>query len=267
MLQRILTSAVGLVIFFAALFAGRAVFTAAVVLLTLLALCEVLRAAAYGREIFAISIASSLLVMSGLIFDNTVFALVCSVMLYMSAGVFLHTKYNFKDIYSAGFLTQFITLFFGALIRLRVDFGTEAVFLVFLCAWGTDTGAYFAGRAFGKHKLIPKVSPKKTVEGAIGGVLCSVLLSCLYLAFLRNVIDIAYVGGASYLGMSVLAVIASVFSQIGDLTASGIKRDCGVKDFGTILPGHGGIMDRFDSVVFIAPMVLYFFVYFNKFVG
>ncbi len=267
MLQRILTSAVGLVIFFAALFAGEGVFTAAVSIVLLLALCEVLNAIKCGKEIFALSLASAAAVLFGLIFDNTVFVLILSVMIYMSAGVLLHTKYTYKDIYSAAFITYFITLFFGALIRLRTEFGIEAVFLVFLFAWGTDTGAYFSGKAFGKHKLIPKVSPKKTVEGAIGGVICSVILACAYLAFLRKIIGIDYVGGASYVGMSVLAVIASVFSQIGDLTASGIKRDCGVKDFGTILPGHGGIMDRFDSVVFISPMVLYFFIYFNKLVG
>ena len=267
MLQRILTSAVGLVIFFAALFAGEAVFTAAVTLLVLLALCEVLKAAACGKEIFILSLVSAAAVMAGLIFESTVFVLILSVMIYMSAGVFLHTKYNFKEIYSAAFLTYFIALFFGALMRLRTDFGIEAVFLVFLCAWGTDTGAFFCGKAFGRHKLIPKVSPKKTVEGAIGGVICSAPLSCLYLYLLKHIFAIDYVGGVSYFGMSVLAVISSVFSQIGDLTASGIKRDCRGKDFGTILPGHGGIMDRFDSVVFIAPMVLYFFVCFNKLVG
>lgn len=267
MIQRILTAAVGLIIFFAALFSGETVFTVAVTVIILLALCEMLHAAGYGKELFALSLISSAAIMAGMIFGCTVFVLIISVMLFLGAGVFLHTRYTFRDIYSAAFITYFITLFFGALIRLRVEYGTEAVFLVFLFAWGTDTGAYFCGRFFGRHKLIPKVSPKKTVEGAVGGVILTVCLSCAYLAFLRNVLGINYVGGASYLGMSVLAVIASVFSQIGDLTASAIKRDCGVKDFGTILPGHGGIMDRFDSVVFISPMVLYFFVYFNKFIG
>lgn len=267
MLQRILTSAVGLVVFFAALFADRTVFVAAVVLLVLLALCEVLKAAKTGKEVFALSLISAAVLLVGIIADNISFALVLSVILYMSAGVFLHTKYNYKDIYSSAFLTYFVTLFFGALILLRVNFGIEAVFLVFVYAWGTDTGAYFAGKAFGRHKLIPRVSPKKTVEGAVGGVVCSVALSCIYLAFLHKTTSVEYVGGAGYVGMSVLAIAASVFSQIGDLTASAIKRDCGVKDFGNILPGHGGIMDRFDSVVFIAPMVFYFFVYFNKFVG
>lgn len=267
MLQRILTSAVGLVIFFAALFAGEIVFSCAVVLLALVALCEVLRAAECKKEIFAVCALAFVTVFVGIISGAVAFSMIASMMICMCASVFLHTKYNYKDIYSAGFLADFIALFFGALIRLHVDFGTETVFLVFLYAWGTDTGAYFAGKAFGRHKLIPKVSPKKTVEGAVGGVLCSVLLSCLYLVFLRNVTNITDVGGTSYMGMSVLAVIASVFSQIGDLTASAIKRDCGVKDFGNLLPGHGGIMDRFDSVVFIAPMVYYFFVCFNKFIG
>lgn len=267
MLQRILTSAVGLVIFFAAIFAGEAVFSIAVILLASVALCEVLKAIKCGKKISAVCAGVFALIFFGTLTGEEGVAQVVSIMLCMGAGVFLHTEYNYKEIYSAGFLADFIALFFGALLRLRIEFGTEAVFLVFLYAWGTDTGAYFAGKAFGRHKLIPKVSPKKTVEGAIGGILCSVLLSCVYLVFLKKTTDIQTVGGAGFIGMSILAVAASVLSQIGDLTASVIKRDCGVKDFGNILPGHGGIMDRFDSVVFIAPMVLYFFVYFNKFVG
>lgn len=267
MLQRILTSVIGLVIFFAALFAGETIFTEAVIVIALLALCEVLKAVKCGKAVFLISLISAAVIAAGLVFENIPFAIILSIMFYMSAGVFLHTKYSCKELYSAGFITCFVTLFFGSLISLRVNFGTEAVFLVFLFAWGTDTGAYFAGRAFGKHKLIPKVSPKKTVEGAVGGIVCSALLTCAYLWFLRNVMNISHIGGASYAGVSILAVAASVLSQMGDLTASAIKRDCGVKDFGTILPGHGGIMDRFDSVAFIAPSVFYFFVYFNKFVG
>ena len=162
---------------------------------------------------------------------------------------------TFKDVYSHGFLTIFITTFFGSLIRLYNEFGVQFVLIVFVCAWMTDTAAYFTGCACGKHKLIPKVSPKKTVEGAVGGVIAAVLSCVLYLFILKKAgFDIR---GLNYLSIVVIGCVASIFSQIGDLVASAIKRDCDVKDFGNLLPGHGGLLDRFDSVMYIAPLVFY----------
>lgn len=266
MIQRIITSAVGLVIFFAVLFADEEVFFSAIAIIILLALYEMHKALSAGGKIFSVSLVSAIMLLFGLFKGNIEFWAVLSIMLYLISSIFLHTKKNFRDIYSAALITFFVTFFFGTIIKLRAEFGAEAVFLVFLLAWVTDSGAYFSGRFLGKHKLIPSVSPKKTVEGAAGGIVCTVIFTCLYIVFLRYVFDIHTIGGASYLGASVLAVVASVFAQLGDLAASVIKRDCNVKDFGTILPGHGGIMDRFDSVVFIAPMVFYYFVYFNKWI-
>ena len=149
--------------------------------------------------------------------------------------------------------------------RLPVEkFGYDAVFfiLLILCfAWGGDTCAYFAGRAFGKHKLCPVVSPKKTVEGAIGGVLGTmvfgVIATVIYSiaanrmeAFTRT-----NIGVSMYVIIALLACVAAVLGIYGDLFASVVKRQCGIKDYGTIFPGHGGILDRFDSVMFIAPFV------------
>ncbi len=144
------------------------------------------------------------------------------------------------------------------------NYGYDAVFfiLLILCfAWGGDTCAYFAGRAFGKHKLCPVVSPKKTVEGAIGGVLGTmifgVLATVIYSvaanrteAFTRS-----NIGVSMYLIIAFLGIIAAVLGIYGDLFASVVKRQCGIKDYGTIFPGHGGVLDRFDSVMFIAPFV------------
>ena len=143
-------------------------------------------------------------------------------------------------------------------------YGYDAIFfiLLILCfAWGGDTSAYFAGRAFGKHKLAPVVSPNKTVEGAIGGVLGTmafgVIATFIYSiaadrmeAFTRSNIGISM-----YAIIALLGLVASVLGIYGDLFASVVKRQCGIKDYGTIFPGHGGIMDRFDSVTFIAPFV------------
>lgn len=267
MLQRIFTSLIGLVVFFAVLLADEKIFAVAVIAVIFTALYEIHKAIKADKSVFALSILSALALICGILKGEQQVAVVMSMMAYMILSVFLHPKRDFKDIYSAALCTYFVTLFFSTIITIRKGYGAETVFLVFLFSWGTDTGAYFSGKFFGKHKLIPKVSPKKTIEGSIGGVLFSIILTCLYIAFLKNILHLESIGGASYIGISVLSVIASVFSQFGDLATSVIKRDSKVKDFGMILPGHGGIMDRFDSVVFIAPMVLYYLEYFNKIFG
>ncbi len=129
-----------------------------------------------------------------------------------------------------------------------------------LVSWMTDVFAYFVGSKLGKHKLCPKISPKKSVEGAIGGILGAVLLNTLLLFvfkrfFFENGSEI------SYIGVVILSAALSVVSMFGDLAASTLKRNFGIKDFGKLLPGHGGIMDRFDSMLFVLP-VLYSAIYF-----
>lgn len=125
-------------------------------------------------------------------------------------------------------------------------------FLIFIFAWGADTGAYFTGTFIGKHKLAPEISPKKTIEGSIGGMVTAVLLSAL----LGYVYSASFNIDVSFLRICICAAIFSVVGMIGDLFTSFIKRDCGIKDFGKIMPGHGGVLDRFDSVLFIAPFYL-----------
>jgi phosphatidate cytidylyltransferase len=158
---------------------------------------------------------------------------------------------------------------FYSLIRLKIllprsEYGYDAIFfiLLILCfAWGGDTCAYFAGRAFGKHKLCPVVSPKKTVEGAIGGVLGTMLFgvaaTLIYsiAADRTEAFSRSNIGVPMYLIIALLGVVAAILGIYGDLFASVVKRQCGIKDYGTIFPGHGGILDRFDSVMFIAPFV------------
>ena len=130
----------------------------------------------------------------------------------------------------------------------------EGVFFIlfsFTCSWFTDIFAYFTGRAFGKHKLCPNISPKKTVEGAIGGIVITMVVNLLLLlVFNRFFFEQAAI---PYWLIAVSSVLLSVVSMFGDLSASTIKRNYGIKDFGKILPGHGGIMDRFDSCLFVWP--------------
>lgn len=126
---------------------------------------------------------------------------------------------------------------------------TKYIWLVFIIAFGTDTFAYVAGSLFGKRKLCPKISPKKTVEGSIGGIIGSTILLIIYsLYFNLNPIW----------KIILLSIICSVVAQLGDLVASKIKRICGIKDFGSIMPGHGGVLDRFDSIIFTAPVIYYY---------
>ena len=123
--------------------------------------------------------------------------------------------------------------------------------LIFMASWATDVSAYFVGVLFGKHKLISDVSPKKTVEGAIGGVLGCMLGYFLYGWAVGHFTD----ASPNYFGLLVCAVILSVISQCGDLIMSLVKRKYGVKDYGKLLPGHGGILDRFDSVIAISIFI------------
>ena len=138
----------------------------------------------------------------------------------------------------------------------------DGIFLIiFACfsAWLTDIFAYFVGSKLGKHKLCPKISPKKSVEGAIGGVVGAVLLNVVLLYVFKRFFFEAETG-LTYLSVVIMSVCLSVISMFGDLAASTIKRNFGIKDFGKLLPGHGGIMDRCDSLLFVLP-VLYSLVY------
>lgn len=125
------------------------------------------------------------------------------------------------------------------------------IWLIVITAFGTDIMAYFTGFAFGKHKLCPKISPKKTIEGSIGGILGSVILSGLFGYFFTPDILVHCI---------IIGVLGGIVSQFGDLTASIFKRKMGIKDYGNLIPGHGGILDRFDSVLFTGPMVYYYIV-------
>ena len=144
---------------------------------------------------------------------------------------------------------------FTSIVLLR-DFqniGMYLFMLIFVGAWMTDIFAYFVGRFFGKHKLIPEISPKKTVEGSIGGIVFCSLSFVLYGFILSYFTSISLV---SYIVLGVVGVIISIVSQIGDLTMSQIKRQFGVKDYGKIFPGHGGMLDRFDSILAVALVLL-----------
>ena len=178
-------------------------------------------------------------------------------MLYLFVvAVFAKGKIEFASL-SAGFvLVMYITACFSALsvIRYVTDAGMFNLGMVFIGAWISDIFAYFTGRFLGKHKLIPEVSPKKTVEGSVGAIVFTTLLMLLYGWIVSLTTDFT----PNYLVLGLSAPVLSVVGQIGDLFASLVKRERGVKDYGKLLPGHGGIMDRFDSILTVsgATMVI-----------
>lgn len=141
--------------------------------------------------------------------------------------------------FTAGVL---IAMGFHLLYQLRLVYGFEYILFLALATFGTDTGAYFTGMMFGKHKLNPRLSPKKTIEGSIGGMILGTVLSVAYGAYIQINIPFGLI--------MITAFILTITSQIGDLTFSSIKRTFEVKDFSQLLPGHGGILDRFDSILF-----------------
>ena len=187
---------------------------------------------------------------------------VCIPLLFLlAAAVFSHGKADIRDVSASFVLWLYTLLGFSGLIFIH-DFvagGRYFYLLAFVGAWVTDTFAYFTGMLLGKHKLIPDVSPKKTVEGAVGGVVFCIL-AFVGFGLLYNLFWVADGGRALPLWlMAIMGLLVSVVSQVGDLSLSLLKRKYGIKDFGKIFPGHGGVLDRFDSVLAVSIMLIVFF--------
>lgn len=186
-------------------------------------------------------------------------AIVAVFMAEMFLYVFLFPKYGAKDVVSAvfSFLYAPVMLSFMYLTR-EITHGLYLVWLILISSWVCDTCAYFVGVTIGKKKIFPILSPKKSLEGCIGGVVGSGLVGALYAYFfLRDEIP----GENIMLLIAIICVAGAVMSMVGDLAASAIKRNQNIKDYGKLIPGHGGIMDRFDSVIVTAPMIYFLSVY------
>ena len=183
------------------------------------------------------------------------FLTIASLMLLMTVYVVTFPRFGTEQITVAFFGIFYVGLMFSYLYQVRaMPDGKYLVWLIVLSSWGCDTCAYCVGMLLGKHKMAPKLSPKKTVEGAVGGVLGAALLGFLYGAYFeQSMMDLAQPGVVS----AAACAIAAVISQIGDLAASAIKRNHDVKDYGHLIPGHGGILDRFDSMIFTAPAIYF----------
>lgn len=194
--------------------------------------------------------------------SDDMFILLWAIILFLAilgVYVFAFPKFHANQVMAAYFCVLYAPLMFSFIYRIRMtEYGIYLVWMVFISSWISDTFAYFTGMLLGKHKLAPVLSPKKSIEGSIGGVAGSALAGALF-GYLFS----TQVGQEINLTVvcAVLGALGSVISQIGDLAASGIKRNYEIKDYGNLIPGHGGIMDRFDSVIVTAP-IIYFLVYY-----
>lgn len=182
--------------------------------------------------------------------------MIASLMLLMAVYVFTFPAYRTEEITGAFFGVCYVPVMLSFLYETRsMEDGAFLVWLIFLSSWGCDTCAYCTGMLFGKHKLAPVLSPKKSIEGAVGGALGAGLLGLAYGAVFGG--HMAELENNPMAVCAAACLIAAVISQVGDLAASAIKRNHNIKDYGHIIPGHGGILDRFDSMIFTAPAIYF----------
>lgn len=179
--------------------------------------------------------------------------------LLLFAYVFSYPQYDAKQVMTVFFGLFYVAGMLSYVYQIRMlDNGKYLAFLVFICSWGCDTCAYCVGKLIGKHKMSPILSPKKSVEGALGGVIGAALLAALYAFIFRNPMSLSTVEIWIIAGIT---AVAALISMVGDLAASAIKRNYDIKDYGTLIPGHGGILDRFDSMIITAPIIFYLALY------
>jgi phosphatidate cytidylyltransferase len=256
MTQRILTAALGLLVFLPFVFFGDIYFVLFVYLIATIGLLELL----HMKKISRISVPSifSVLFLWLLLAPNQYFedkfltpfskveVALLAVLFFLTITVLKKNRFTYDDVGFIVLSTLYIGVGFYYMIDIR-QLGLSYLFYALLVIWATDTGAYFVGRSIGKRKLWPEISPNKTIEGSIGGILLALIVGILF--------QITFPISDSFLAVMIITVLVSIFGQIGDLVESALKRHYQVKDSGTILPGHGGILDRFDSLLFVLPIL------------
>ncbi len=259
MLKRIITSIVAVIILLPILwFSDTYIFPAAVALITCISLYEMFSCIGFKTRFgvtlpaYIIGAAAPFMIK---LYGNVVISALCAVailyLLYlMMISVICHSIYSIKDISMCYMTAIYIICGFSSIQFLR-EMSNSIYLLIFIGAWVTDIFAYFTGVFFGKHKLCEAVSPKKTIEGSIGGTLfCALAFVAFGLITLNKGTELW-----KYAILAGLGLIISVVSQIGDLSMSLIKRHYGIKDFGKIFPGHGGMLDRFDSIIAVSSIL------------
>ncbi|KRL59567.1 phosphatidate cytidylyltransferase [Latilactobacillus fuchuensis] len=256
MKQRVITAVVALIIFIPILIFGGVFIDVAAAVLALVALSEIFimrKRIIVSPDAMVAGLAVLSLVLPTTAFDwlptgvsqFDLFYLFIAILLAIT--VFTKNRVNFDDMGVTTLASLYIGLGFHYLAATRNIGGFDTVMYILLVIWMTDIGAYTFGRMFGKNKLWPAISPNKTWEGSIGGTLSAVVVAAIYLIFFPQAYSMPVMIG--------LTVIFSICGQLGDLVESAYKRYYGVKDSGKVLPGHGGILDRFDSMLFVLPLL------------
>lgn len=276
MKTRVITAIAGIAVLIVVLFFfDTVIFNLVIAAITLIALHEIYSALGFEKRdwpLLGILVPYTLTVMLSSYANIRKWVLAASFFVVMFYSIYLVVRngtISYQKASGLAFFSGIVVFCFYSFILLKdwlpvEEYGCDAVFFIvlILCfAWGGDTCAYFVGRRFGKHKLCPVVSPKKTVEGAVGGVIGTMafgVVATLIYSIIANRTEAfsrSNIGVSMYVIIALLACVAAVLGIYGDLFASVVKRQCGIKDYGKIFPGHGGVLDRFDSVIFIAPFV------------
>lgn len=246
MRERVITGLILTVIFIITTWIGGYVFEISMLIFTILGIYELTKMFSEKKEIEYFSFILNTLYavamyVSCFIFDMKNIHYIMT--LYLAILFFtyvINSKENLGKMLKTMLVGMYVVLGFHYMMELN---GTYLVWLIYILSFMTDIFAYFVGRAFGKHKLCPTISPNKTIEGAVGGLIGALIIASLYFGFIGEPISIS---------TCIFFIIVSIFSMFGDLFASKMKREYGIKDYGKIFPGHGGVMDRFDSLLFVA---------------
>ncbi len=256
MIKRIATAIIGIPLLIFMLIMGDIYLFLPILIISLIGLYEfysALEGKGY-KPFFYLGYMFTFTILSGFYYKSTLPYFLINIVLLIMLLSFIQLKkhkYSIVDCALTTYGILYIPLLLGHIILTAALPKRECVWLIFIVAWSTDTFAYFGGLIFGSKKLCPKISPKKTIAGAIWGVIGSVVACGLFASIYFNDYIILFMS---------FGLLSSILSQLGDLTASQIKRHVEIKDFGHIFPGHGGVLDRFDSILFTAPAVYYFFI-------
>jgi len=266
MLIRILSAVFGIPLLIFIVYTGGMALTIAVTAVTIIAIKEFYdifnKAGIFPFKLIGSITGAVIVFMTGMQGEKTVsiipMLLITSTMVCFLVMVF-KKSFRVVDLGITLLGIVYVSIFINVILMVyNLDKGPVFIWLVFIVAWFGDTAAYFSGLALGKHRLSPAISPKKSVEGAIGGLMGSITGSIIFGIIAQKWTGIDF----NVLSYITIGLVGGFLSQLGDLTASIVKRFAGVKDFGNIIPGHGGIMDRFDSILFTTPVIYIYVKYF-----
>ncbi|MEL3971297.1 phosphatidate cytidylyltransferase [Rossellomorea oryzaecorticis] len=259
MKQRIITAIVAAAVFLPIILYGKSPFIILMYLIASVSLYEALKMR--GHKIYSIPGLLSLAILWVFLIPEIYIGVIhylgyskielsfFAVLIFLTYTVITKNRFTFDDVGYSLLSILYVGIGYYYFMEIRLEEGVQFVFYALFIIWATDSGAYFIGKAIGKKKLWPHISPNKTVEGFLGGVVCAVIVGVIMTFFSDLEMSIPK--------LIVVTAILSIFGQMGDLVESALKRHYKVKDSGHLLPGHGGMLDRFDSLLFVLPL-LYF---------